>query len=296
MTNTDADTGRSVSAGSPSGVSHGSPASGRAARVLIVDDHPAVREGLAIRIARQADLEVCGEAADLAEALEQVTATRPDVVVIDISLKSGNGIDLIKKIKANDPSIRMLVWSMHPEALYAERALRAGGQGVPERGDGGACAEPGRRPRRRACRRFAGRVSVRPRTGGLPVDRPGAGHAEDRREHAGQPEDGRDLPGAHQGETEPEQGERTDPACGAVGDGKRLKPWTVGRGPCHNLAPQVVTRSPDRVTLLTAGLPGVLASKEETCGQIPWHGQETVPQPVLLWFLAPRGAFSCMSC
>ena len=129
MTNTDAGTGRSVSAGSPSGVSHGSPASGRAARVLIVDDHPAVREGLAIRIARQADLEVCGEAADLAEALEQVTATRPDVVVIDISLKSGNGIDLIKKIKANDPSIRMLVWSMHPEALYAERALRAGALG-----------------------------------------------------------------------------------------------------------------------------------------------------------------------
>jgi DNA-binding NarL/FixJ family response regulator len=101
----------------------------RAARVLIVDDHPAVREGLGIRIARQADLEVCGEASDLAEALERVASIRPDVVVVDISLKSGNGIDLIKRIKAHDPSIRMLVWSMHPEALYAERALRAGALG-----------------------------------------------------------------------------------------------------------------------------------------------------------------------
>ena len=72
----------------------------RAARVLIVDDHPAVREALAIRIAGEADLEVCGEAADLAEAIRQSPrATNPDVAVIDLALKSGSGIDLIKRLK-----------------------------------------------------------------------------------------------------------------------------------------------------------------------------------------------------
>src|SRR5262245_47667079 len=94
----------------------------RAARVLIVDDHPAVREALAIRIAQQSHLEVCGEAADLDTALQLVAATQPDVVVIDISLKAGSGIDLIKRIKAQHGTVRMLVWSMHSENTYAERA------------------------------------------------------------------------------------------------------------------------------------------------------------------------------
>jgi DNA-binding NarL/FixJ family response regulator len=101
----------------------------KAAKVLIVDDHPAVREGLAIRISRQPDLEVCGEAADVAEALQLFAAVNPDVAVIDISLKTGNGIDLIKRIKARNASARLLVWSMYPEALYAERALHAGALG-----------------------------------------------------------------------------------------------------------------------------------------------------------------------
>jgi DNA-binding NarL/FixJ family response regulator len=97
--------------------------------VLIVDDHPAVREALALRIGRQPDLEVCGEAADTTEALRMVADTQPDVAVVDISLKTGNGIDLIKRIGDRDHHIRMLVWSMHSEALYAERALRAGALG-----------------------------------------------------------------------------------------------------------------------------------------------------------------------
>ena len=92
------------------------------ARVLIVDDHPAVREALALRIGRQSDLEVCGEAADLGEALRLVAETEPDVAVIDISLKSGSGIDLIKRIKDRNETVRMLVWSTHGESLYAERA------------------------------------------------------------------------------------------------------------------------------------------------------------------------------
>src|SRR5579871_5134817 len=102
---------------------------GKRARVLIVDDHPPVREALALRIGRQPDLEVCGEAADLGEALRLVADTEPDLAVVDISLKSGNGIDLIKRIKDRNFSVRMLVWSMHSESLYAERALRAGALG-----------------------------------------------------------------------------------------------------------------------------------------------------------------------
>ncbi len=99
------------------------------ARVLIVDDHPAVREALAMRIGRQPDLEVCGEAADVSEALRLVADTQPDVAVVDISLKTGDGIDLIKRIKDRDDTVRMLVWSTHSESLYAERALRAGALG-----------------------------------------------------------------------------------------------------------------------------------------------------------------------
>ena len=99
------------------------------ARVLIVDDHPAVREALALRISRQPDLEVCGEAADMSEALRVLADAKPDVAVVDISLKTSNGIDLIKRIKGRNDRVRILVWSMHSESLYAERALRAGALG-----------------------------------------------------------------------------------------------------------------------------------------------------------------------
>ena len=99
------------------------------ARVLIVDDHPAVREALSIRIEGQNDLEVCGEADDTNEALRLVADTLPDVAVIDISLKTGNGIDLIKRIRSRDESVCIVVWSMHSESLYWERALRAGALG-----------------------------------------------------------------------------------------------------------------------------------------------------------------------
>src|SRR5262245_7346945 len=105
-----------------------------ATRILIVDDHPVVREGLAIRISRQPDLQVCGEAADVAEALRLAGTSEPDLAVIDISLKTGNGIDLIKRIKARYPDIKMLVWSMYDKTLYAERALRAGALGYSNKG------------------------------------------------------------------------------------------------------------------------------------------------------------------
>lgn len=106
----------------------------RPARVLIVDDHPVVRDGVAAQLATESDLELCGQAEDVAGALEQVKLTRPDVAIIDISLKQGNGIDLIKRLRSHDEAIRILVWSMYPENLYAERALRAGAQGYLHKG------------------------------------------------------------------------------------------------------------------------------------------------------------------
>jgi len=97
-----------------------------AARVLIVDDHPAIREALAIRIAREADLEVCGEAADLAEAVRLAAQAHPDVVVIDLALRSGSGIDLIKRLKSKYARLAMIVWSMYSSRSIHRRFQRSG--------------------------------------------------------------------------------------------------------------------------------------------------------------------------
>jgi DNA-binding NarL/FixJ family response regulator len=105
-----------------------------AVRVLIVDDNPVAREGLAVRLATSADVEVCGEAEDVPGALALLASTRPDVAIIDISLKNGNGLDLIRRIRDRHDAVRILVWSMYPENLYAERALRAGAQGYLNKG------------------------------------------------------------------------------------------------------------------------------------------------------------------
>jgi DNA-binding NarL/FixJ family response regulator len=104
------------------------------AKVLIVDDHPAIREALALRISAQPDLTVCGEAADVAEALRLAEATAPDVAVLDISLRTGNGLDLLKRLLARDGQLRAVVWSMYGEDLYAERALRAGAMAYVNKG------------------------------------------------------------------------------------------------------------------------------------------------------------------
>ncbi len=112
---------------------HGETVSAKA-KVLIVDDHPVVREGLAMHLATQPDLEVCGEAEDLPGALVLLESARPDVAIIDISLKNSNGIELIRRIKDSHDIVRILVWSMYPENLYAERALRAGALGYLNKG------------------------------------------------------------------------------------------------------------------------------------------------------------------
>ena len=98
-------------------------------RILIVDDHPIVRRGLRELVADEPDLEVCGEAEDVAQALSQVAETRPDLVIVDLTLKNGHGLDLVQEIKARHGQVKMLVSSMHDESLFAERALRAGAAG-----------------------------------------------------------------------------------------------------------------------------------------------------------------------
>jgi DNA-binding NarL/FixJ family response regulator len=99
------------------------------AKVLVVDDHPIVREGLSQVINHESDLTVCGEAESAQRALQVIDSTRPDVVIVDISLERSNGIDLIKDLKSRYPRLLMLVLSTHDESLYAERSLRAGARG-----------------------------------------------------------------------------------------------------------------------------------------------------------------------
>ena len=98
-------------------------------RVLLIDDHPILRKGLAELINQEPDLNVCGEAEEAPKAFEAVGTLNPDVAVVDISLRGGNGLELIKNIKARYPDLPLLVLSMHDETLYAERALRAGSLG-----------------------------------------------------------------------------------------------------------------------------------------------------------------------
>jgi DNA-binding NarL/FixJ family response regulator len=98
-------------------------------RVFIVDDHTMIREGLRGLLERDPGLEVCGDAADIPEALLALRTLAADVVLVDISLGGASGLDLIKSLKAEFPALPVLVVSMHDEALYAERALRAGAMG-----------------------------------------------------------------------------------------------------------------------------------------------------------------------
>lgn len=100
-----------------------------AVRILIVDDHPLVREGLIGLISAQPDFSVCGEASGVADARRVAATTRPDVAIIDLTLSDGSGIDLIKEFKAAWPEMKLLVVSMHDESLFAERVLRAGAVG-----------------------------------------------------------------------------------------------------------------------------------------------------------------------
>jgi DNA-binding NarL/FixJ family response regulator len=97
--------------------------------VFVVDDHAVVRQGLKTLINRETDMFVCGEAEDGPSALRKLLGTKPDLAVVDISLTSMSGLDVIKAMKITYPSMRILVFSMHDETIYAKRALRAGASG-----------------------------------------------------------------------------------------------------------------------------------------------------------------------
>ena len=98
-------------------------------KVFLIDDHPIVRQGLALFIDREPDLMVCGEADGATSALQAIREAAPDFVVLDISLDGPDGLELLKTLRVRYPTLPVLVLSMHDEAVYAERALRAGANG-----------------------------------------------------------------------------------------------------------------------------------------------------------------------
>ena len=107
------------------------------ARILIVDDHPTTRAGLTYLINHQMDITVCGEAENAAQALDLLAESKPDLMLIDITLPGKSGLELIKDVKAIRPDLTMLVISMHDESLYADRVLRAGARGYITKHEGG---------------------------------------------------------------------------------------------------------------------------------------------------------------
>jgi DNA-binding NarL/FixJ family response regulator len=98
-------------------------------RILIVDGHPIVRQGISQGINREADLVVCGQAKEARAAVDAIRTLRPGFLIIDISLTGPDDLDLLKTIRSRDTAVRVLILSMHDETLYAERALRAGAKG-----------------------------------------------------------------------------------------------------------------------------------------------------------------------
>jgi DNA-binding NarL/FixJ family response regulator len=97
--------------------------------VFVVDDHPLMRQGLSLLINQQEDMEVCGEAEEAQAAMHSIARRRPDILILDISLNGPDGLELLKSIRASDPALPVLILSMHDEAIYAERALRARANG-----------------------------------------------------------------------------------------------------------------------------------------------------------------------
>ncbi|MBI4420523.1 MAG: response regulator transcription factor [Gemmatimonadetes bacterium] len=98
-------------------------------RVLIVDDHPLIRRGLSEMVRHEPGVEVCGEAADAPATWREIERGRPELMILDLSLRDSDGLELLKNVRARYPAIRVLVVSMHDEKVYAERALRAGASG-----------------------------------------------------------------------------------------------------------------------------------------------------------------------
>jgi DNA-binding NarL/FixJ family response regulator len=111
------------------GKNGGPAAAGKRYRIMLVDDHPVMREGLAQLINQEPDLAICGQYEDAARAFAAIPTLSPDLAIIDLSLKGSSGLELVKNSRASYPKLRILVLSMHDESLYAERVLRAGAAG-----------------------------------------------------------------------------------------------------------------------------------------------------------------------
>ena len=105
-------------------------------RVFLVDDHPIVRRGFQLLLSLERDLVVCGDADNAPLALQKILALKPDVAIIDLSLKSSSGLELVKQIRAHSAKVKIVVFTMHAEAIYAERALRAGANGYVTKEEG----------------------------------------------------------------------------------------------------------------------------------------------------------------
>jgi DNA-binding NarL/FixJ family response regulator len=148
-------------------------------KVLLVDDHPLLRKGLAQLINQEKDLTVCGEADDAGTAMKLIEAQRPDAAVVDITLPDSSGIELIKNIRLRVPGTVVLVLSMHDEGVYAERVLRAGARGYVSKGESPSRVIEGIRQvlkgevfvsEKMSVRMLQGLVGARREAGGLPVD------------------------------------------------------------------------------------------------------------------------------
>jgi len=106
-------------------------------RIAIVDDHPIVRSGLAAILSRHPNLQIVGEAEDVRGGIELADAHQPDVMIVDLGLRSGSGLDLVRDVKARHPAIGILVVSMYDDSLFAERAIRAGARGYVNKQEAG---------------------------------------------------------------------------------------------------------------------------------------------------------------
>lgn len=120
------------------GMKEPAPATGTTSRVFLVDDHPMLVAGLRSLIENDAGCTVCGQASNAADAMEMIPLTRPDLVIMDLTLPDKSGLDLLRDLQAMCPEIPVLVFSMHDEMLYAERVVRAGGRGYLVKGSDAA--------------------------------------------------------------------------------------------------------------------------------------------------------------
>jgi DNA-binding NarL/FixJ family response regulator len=194
-------------------------------RILLVDDHPVARRGLAGMIEQEPDLTICGEAESFNEALEAMKQHEADIAIVDLTLKDIGGLELIKQLQLTNPTLIVLTLSMHDEALYAERVLRAGTKGYIMKQEGPDKLITAIRTilggdiyvSQVMASKMLGRQAQRPGAGDLRVARTRAGHAAGRRAPLHQHQDGGVTPRTHQGKTEARQWHRTGAARDGMG-------------------------------------------------------------------------------